>query len=185
MKKIFIMLSLIFNVILCDLSLAKDTFTVYQYKFPQSYTKDTLNNLSFAENQVFHKIYSKDTVEDRIERLELQVYGAIQDGKILARINNLKNSVTNVSQGGKGLQYAVKLFDLAGNSMASESFKFDNNTCSNNYNNAYSFRLPSQKQYRSSRVEYNNYGNYDSFSPYNNFAPNFSIGTGVKIIKDD
>ena len=182
MRKIFVLLSIILNIVLCDFVMADDSFTVYQYKFPDDYSKEVLKYLSFAENQIFNKIYSKDNLEDRLERLELQVYGAIQGGKLLTRINNLKNDITNVSQGGRGLQYAYKLFDLAGNGTISDNnYNFNNNT----YNKSYSCRLPALKQYRSSRIEYNNYGSYNNFNPYINHPTDFSIGTGIKILNDD
>jgi len=180
MNKI-IVFSLLFNIVLCDFVYANDSFTVYQHKYSPVFTSELLNNLSFAEKQIFSKVYSKDSVEDRIERLELKVYGAIQDGKITTRINNIKNDVTNVSQGGKGLQYVTKLFDLAGNTITSDNSNFSNNMY-NDYSNQYSHRLPPVKRYRSSRIDIDSYNNY---LPYKNDLPGFTIGTGVKILKDD
>lgn len=55
----------------------------------------SMNALSSMESKVFHQKYPQDTAQNRVERLEQQIFGAVQDGDITARYETLKTATTN------------------------------------------------------------------------------------------
>ena len=154
--------------------------------------KELLKDLAFSENQIFNKTYTSNSIEERLERLEIAVFGAIQSGEEEFRIRKLKKSVTNVSLGGNGLNSLSKIFNLAGNNSGISSWAIGNmhdsysNSCVPRYQN-FSHRLPRRKHY-SHRLPppppYFN-ENYNNNPITNgNFSKNYSIGTSVKILDD-
>jgi len=150
--------------------------------------KAFIQSLAFSENQIFQQIYSKDTPENRIERLELAVYGAIQNGNIKSRIKKIKKSVTNITDGGYGLQYANKLFDLAGNSSNNGYWSIRNipKTLSEYHPNYHSNRIyhPNCCSHRIPPHHYHNRNrNADTIINGNNYS-NYSMRTGIHILND-
>ena len=155
--------------------------------------KELLQDLAFSERQTFNKTYSSDSLTERLERLELEVLGAIQGGEEYFRIKNLKKSVTNVASGGNGLNYLSKTFNLAGNDSGNNSWVIGN--MHNPYYNSYtpkgnSHRLPMPQKNFSHRLPPPNipphfHENYNNNPITNgNFSKNYSIGTSIKILDD-
>lgn len=152
--------------------------------------KELMRDLAFSENQIFGKVYSSDSITERLERLEIGVFGAIQDGREDFRIKRLKKSVTNVASGGNGLNSVSKILNLGGNAMGSSSWVIGNmhnsypysNTYYRNrypapYHRGYSHRLPPPPPPHSYNYNNNPIINGD-------FMKNYSIGTGIKILDD-
>lgn len=157
--------------------------------------------LLFAEKQIFKKTYKKDTLIERLERLELAVYGAIQDGIEATRIQNIKRAVTNVASGGNGLQYVTKSMDLSKNSNSGNFWSFGNSSwglgncgCRNSlgsypryYYGYHSNRFPHRGHHHSHRLPppkhpCNHYNNNPIVN--GDFMKNYSMGTSVKILDD-
>ncbi|MDD3594425.1 MAG: hypothetical protein PHX18_07350 [Candidatus Gastranaerophilales bacterium] len=164
--------------------------------------------LDFAESQIFSRTYPQNDPSERLERLEIQVFGAVQPGNILSRIENIKRATTNVASGGYGLQY-VKPYNnyttapIVDNqpkkkslfqSLAPVIIPFLGNY-TNTAPNSYSYG-PYDQTYSS----YNNYNpnnNYMQFGGMgsnsynssrngarNDFGNNYGIGGGVRILED-
>ena len=133
---------------------------------------------------------------ERLEKLEIEVFGALQDGDENFRIKKLKKAVTNVAAGGNGLNNTSKITNLAGNIVGTGSWAIGNmhnfSPYTGNYyqkNNSYrqipppppfrnSYRLPPPPE------PYSN--NYYNPNPFTNgdFSKNYSIGTNIKILDD-
>ncbi|MCR4880561.1 MAG: hypothetical protein K6A44_01230 [bacterium] len=153
--------------------------------------KELLKDLVFAERQVFDNTYTSDNITERLERLEIEVFGAIQDGREDFRIKRLKKSVTNVASGGNGLSNALKTLNLGGNSVGMTSWVIGNMHNFYPYTNSYysgrnsyrsqsrgySHRLPPPPMYPNHSYNNNPITNGD-------FTKNYSIGTGIKILDD-
>ena len=148
--------------------------------------KELLKDLCFCEKQVFKKIYNSDTMLERLERLEIEVYGALQDGNEDYRIKKLRKSVTNIASGGNGLNYASRAFNLAGNALGMTNWAIGNmhsyypNIGTNNFSNRY---IPHKRAFSHRLPPPPNMHNYN---PYTNvdFSKNYSLGTSVKILDD-
>lgn len=194
MKKILFLLVLLLFI---TPAIASDFTLENNHKMYNNYEKFLLNDLTFAEKQIFKKTYKRDKLIERLERLELAIFGAIQSGDEISRIKTLRKSVTNVANGGNGLQYTVgNMMGLAGSSLNNFSYGLTNPsyyTNRNYYRRNYSHRpnyrrplhcsshrLPPPPRY-SARIYPNNQNPY-----YVNgdFAQNYSLGTSVKILND-
>lgn len=167
-------------------------------------TQETLlEMLQFAENQLFDKTYKKNSITQRLERLELALYGAIQDGIEAQRIYNLKKSLTNVASGGYGLQYNMPNFNLSQNQSGGSFWSFGNSTFgyNNPYNNCRYNNFWSPYKHKSHYHKHHSHrlppphlrGSHRVGSPYyhnNNpivngdFSKNYSMGTSVRILND-
>ena len=55
-------------------------------------------NISRIENRVFDRTFQCDTPEERISRLENQLFGASQSGDLQQRLNNVKKASSNQSR---------------------------------------------------------------------------------------
>ena len=155
--------------------------------------KELLKDLSYAEKQVFESTYTSDTITERLERLELEVFGAIQEGQEDWRIKKIKKSVTNVSSGGYGLNKSGKVFNLGENVLGTTNWAIGNMHNFYPYTNSYylgrnntSHRIQTPYSRHSHRLPPPPPPpNYNS-SPISsgNFMKNYSIGTGIKILDD-
>lgn len=159
--------------------------------------KELLKDLSFAERQIYDATFEKKGMTQRLEQLEIDVFGALQDGDEDIRIKKLKKAVTNVASGGNGLNSTSKIINLAGNAMGNSSWAIGNMHnfspyTSNSYqNNPYSHRIPTSRYRNAYRLPlppppqpyYNGYYNHNPLTN-GNFSKNYSIGTGVKILDD-
>ena len=159
---------------------------------------DILNDLIFSERQLFNRTYRSEDISQRLERLELAVYGAIQDGPEANRIRQIRKALTNVVAGGNGLQYVTKGLGLTGLSSSSKNWSFggynygtpyhtnayrrhDFNRCAHAHShrlpppcpNCHSHRLPPPKPYGQNNPIIN--GDY---------TKNYSLGTSVRILND-
>ena len=190
MKKFILLLCLFFLVTPAYCEIYSSNYYNEQTKEQEVLDKGYLQSLAFSENQIFKEIYSHDTPENRIERLEVSVYGAIQSGNIKKRIKEMKKAVTNISAGGYGLHYANKLFDLAGSNSSNGYWSIGNipktfsdykpHFHSNRiyHPNCCSHRIPPRHHYNPNRYQKN--------SPIinGNQYSNYSMGTGVYILDD-
>ena len=174
----------------CAFGKSKDD-SLYYTNFSK---KELLNDLAFAENEVFSRTYTSNNLPERLERLELAVFGAIQEGAEDFRIKRIRKSVTNVASGGNGLQYTLKGLNLGGNTSGSANWVIGNMHNFSPYNsnlyarpNNFSHRLPSSSCKYSHRLPPpppQNYS-YNSNSAGNvDFLKNYSIGTSVRILED-
>ncbi len=185
---------LVFIFLLCTLPANADIFTLRN----DTASANILNDLTFAERQIFDRTYRNDDISQRLERLELAVYGAIQDGAQAARIRQIRKALTNVASGGNGLQYVTKSLNLANSSSGSRNWSFggynygtpfyantnrgyDLNRCAHAHSHrlpppchrCHSHRLPPPQHYRQNNPIIN--GDY---------TKNYSLGTSVRILND-
>ena len=149
--------------------------------------KELLNDLSYSEKQVFDNTYKSDGITERLERLEVAVFGAIQSGREDFRIKKLRKSVTNISSGGNGLNSIMRSINLAGDTFGASNWSVGNmHTFSHNnsYNNSrklspprgmYSHRIPPPPNIRQYNPNTITTGDY---------ARDYTIGTSVKILDD-
>lgn len=181
-------------------SYANDFSLENNYKnYNKTYEKTILENLLFSEKQLFKQTYKRDNLETRVERLELALFGAIQDGDEFVRVQNIKKSVTNVASNGYGLHYNFnKMMGLAGSSISNFSYGLKYPSYNNyytrrnhprykHYHKAHhhphccsSHRIPPHTRYSSSIYPYGQQPSYTN----GNFAQNYSLGTSVKILND-
>ena len=199
MKRILLLLLFCF----CSNSVHAEIYPLENHNLGYSYQNEQnlLDMLLFAEKQIFKKNYKKDSLIKRLERLELAVYGAIQDGIEAIRIQNIKRAVTNVASGGNGLQYITKSMDLSRNSSNGNFWSFGNSAwglgdcnCRNSigshpryYYGYHSNRLPHRGHHHSHRVPPPKPPCYhQNNNPIVNgdFSRNYSMGTSVKILDD-
>ena len=150
--------------------------------------KELLNDLTCTEKQVFNNTHKSDNITERLERLEVAVFGAIQPGSEDFRIKRLRKSVTNISSGGNGLNRIINSINLAGDKLGSDNLSMGNmHTFSHNnyYNN--SRRLPPPRGMYSHRMppppKYTNEYNHNPVTT-GNYTRDYSIGTSVKILED-
>jgi len=199
MKKFFFL----FLVFCCVNSAQAEMFTLDNHNNGYYFQTDEtlIEMLKFSEKQVFNKVYKKDNINERLERLELAIYGAIQTGSEAMRIQNVKNSVTNVASGGKGLQYFAKSMDLSRNSdggsywsFGNSGFGYSNNYSNcrhgncwgykNSYNRHHSHR-PTRHPHHSHRVHPPCAHRYNNNPIVNgDFLKDYSLGTSVRILND-
>ena len=64
------------------------------------------NSLSGMEAKILRKKYEQNTDENRIERLEEQIFGAVQSGELSSRFETLKTASKNYNQNQNLSQYA-------------------------------------------------------------------------------
>ena len=208
MKKVFTLILILFFAMPANadiFSLNHNNENFYSNKF----SKNLLDDLVFAEKQIFNKTYRNDDTIERLERLELALYGAIQSGAEAKRIKNIRKAVTNVASGGNGLQYVTKGFNLGGSSTGGGTWSFGtynpygyrnylgysnyNNCRYNNWSKRYSnfnryhrhsHRLPPPacRGCRSHRLPPPSY--YNNPIVNGDFMKDYSIGTSVKILDD-
>lgn len=156
--------------------------------------KNLLENITFAEKQIFDKTYKKEEISNRLERLEIALFGALQNGSDVLRTLKIKKAVTNIASGGNGLQYITQnqLNSLGNNSANSGFWSFRTPYTTPNYNrnlhnrnyhrpntnccHSHRFHPPKHKTHR---YDHNN-------TPIINgsFSHNYSLGTGIKILND-
>lgn len=188
MKKIVLLLCFLYVVTPAYSKMNSDNY--YNYETAQNEFLDNgyIQSLAFSENQIFKQIYTKDTPENRLERLELAVYGAIQNGNIKKRIKEIKKSVTNITDGGYGLQYANKLFDLAGNSTNNSYWSIGNipKTFSEYRPHYNSNRIyhPNCCSHRIPPRHYQNKNRNNTAIINGNTYSNYSMRTGIHILND-
>lgn len=154
------------------------------------YPNISKNSLSKIEAKVFNQCYPQNSIERRIERLEQQIFGAVQGGDINARYNAILAASNNcnpnpnsyyqnpiVSTGWKGLLGGMTN-SLLGGSMT--GFTPPINAYGNNYgNDPYGNMGPNSgtgiyRGYRSS----NGFGGYSVHDNFNNYGS----GSGVTIL---
>ena len=165
----------------------------------------SINDLSKLEAKVFNQTYVKNSLEQRLERLEQELLGAVQSGDVEARYNLLKSASRNYNPvndyptdvstrggGWKALTRGIGSAMLGGtmtgftppigsgmyNGMNSGFNGYNNyNTTSNMFNNPYNTSAMSAypSGYGMYRGNRSNRGYSDSFQ-------NFSSGTGVTIL---
>ena len=188
MRKIFLLLCLSFLLTPAYGEIYSSYSCNEQLEEREISDKSFLQSLAFAENQIFKRVYSNDFPQNRIERLEIAVFGAIQNGNIKARIKEMKKAVTNISDGGYGLHYANKLFDLAGTGVNNGYWSIGNipKTFSDykpHYHsnriyhpNCYSHRMPPHFHHNNPK----NAPQIINGNKYNNYA----MKTGVYILDD-
>jgi len=205
MKKILFLL-LIF---VCSQSVQAEILPLKNYDSGNYYQheKSLLEMLIYCEKQVFDKNYKKDSMAKRLERLELAVYGALQDGSEAQRIQNIQKAVTNVAAGGHGLQYVTKSRDLSKNASTGNFWSFGNAALDytnhlhnhytrisrhknhfhshNSYHKHHSHRLPPPCHHYSHRMPPPCKHNYNHNPIINgDFMKNYSLGTSVRILND-
>ncbi len=139
--------------------------------------------LSKLEQRVLRQTFAANTPVNRIERLEQQLFGAVQTGDINARLETIKiaaqnynNTLSNNQGGWKGIASAIGSSLLGGNMTGFTppiNPYFDNytagyNNYANPYSQAYSNSYPnSYGLYRGVRT---NHGYYDAYRDFNNGA---------------
>ena len=147
--------------------------------------KELLKDLAFAEKQIFEKTYTSDTMTERLERLEIAVFGALQDGREDFRIKKLKKSVTDISSGGYGLNNTSKILSLAGNALGTASWAIGDMHNFSPYTNNRYFRNGFRPPYGGShRLPPPPPQNYNPPPMSTNFMKNYSMGTSIKILDD-
>ena len=147
--------------------------------------------LSRMETQILNQDYPQNSPERRIERLEQQIFGAVQSGNVdnryqtllVASKNYRRTNQTNqdysdpLSQGGwKNVAGAIGN-SLLGGSMT--GFTPPINPNYDNYNNNYNNYNNSYNSYPSG---YGAYQGYRSNHGYSDSFKNYSSGTGVTIL---
>lgn len=162
------------------------------------YPNISANILSRLENKVFNRTYQQNNIERRIERLEQQVFGAVQSGDMDSRYEALVSAVRNYNaanaitgympntvqpRGLRGIASALLNNAIMGGSMTGFTPSLDpyNSTYPNSYVNPYN--------QSSSPLMMDNYpsgyGTYQGLRSnhrmYDNFN-NFNSGTGVHIL---
>ena len=188
MRKIFLLLCLSFwlNPAYCEIS-PSYSFND-QLEEREFLDKSLLQSLAFAENQIFKRVYQNDFPQNRIERLESTVFGAIQNGDIKDRIKEMKKAVTNISDGGYGLNSANKLFDLAGSSTTNGYWSIGNipKTFSDYKPHYHSNRIyhPNCSSHRIPSHFYNPQPKNDNQIINGNKYNNYAMKTGVYILDD-
>lgn len=71
---------------------------IANYNQINDYQMISKNILSKMETKILHQNYSKNDVQNRIERLEQQIFGAVQSGDIPTRYETLKTAVNNYNR---------------------------------------------------------------------------------------
>ena len=153
------------------------------------YPNISRSELSNIESKILRHSYPQNNAELRIERLEQQIFGAVQSGDIEARFETLKTAATSYNKnstyenqttprGWKGIASALGN-SMLGGTMCGGSMTgftpqidpfFDNN---NNWGNSNNNNYPSGSgMYRGYR---SNHGYMDNYQ-------NFSSGSGVTIL---
>jgi len=162
--------------------------TKFLNNYNKTINKNLATDLAFSEMQIFHKIYSQEALEERISRLEIEIYGAIQDGNNENRIKALKKAVTNISSGGNGLQYNTSsLFGLNTRTFTNDSWNINNNYYKSfsphnviHHKNFHTRHIP-PKPHHSHRIDY---PDCNTIRPNGNYSQNYSLGTSIKILDD-
>lgn len=154
--------------------------------------------LSGMEAKIFHQNYPQNGPERRIERLEQQVFGAVQSGDLNTRYENLKIAINNYNVG-KTAYYPTAvapsgirgILGNIGNAMMGGSMTgftpsidpFDNNFSAgyNNYNNnGYNILGSPSNPYNMGG--HGAYRGYRSNHGYSDAYQDFNTGTGVTIL---
>jgi len=86
----------LFNTICVNLSLAQRVDNIV-LNFNQIYQFRNIskNTLSGMETKVFKRSFVENDIENRVERLEQQIFGAVQSGDVTARFETLKTAAKN------------------------------------------------------------------------------------------
>ena len=199
---------LLFSLLLFSSAAHADIFSLNNKNYYDGHRveyadESILNNLNFAEKQVFNKIYKKQSVTERLERLELAVLGAIQSGNEYLRVQNIAKAVTNVASGGNGLQYHLNdnfnryssigenwsfggVVNSFGNALGLDDYRYS--PCGRTHFHRPHSRFSHYNHLRpkchchSHRLPHSRYNN----SPVVNgdYLKNYSLGTSVKILDD-
>lgn len=167
------------------------------------YPNISANVLSRLENKIFSQTYQQNSVERRIERLEQQIFGAVQSGDIDARYEALvvaaKNYNATASAGylpnastgymvnpaqNRGLRGVANA--LLNNALGGTMTGFTPPIGPNSWNAPNSYLNPYSQYPDPNLNSYSNgYGNYQGYRSnhrmYDNFN-NFNTGTGVHIL---
>lgn len=126
--------------------------------------------LDFAESQIFRTTYPQNDPSQRLERLEIQIFGAIQSGDILSRIENIKRSTTNVASGGYGLQYARPYNNY--NNYSNVPIVGTQSNKKSLFQSLAPVVIPFLGNYTNTAPSSYSYGPYDqTYSSYNNYNP--------------
>ncbi|MFA7659193.1 MAG: hypothetical protein WCY19_07150 [Candidatus Gastranaerophilaceae bacterium] len=141
--------------------------------------------LSRLESKVFRQNFPQNNPQRRIERLEQQVFGAVQSGDLGQRYEALKTASatyrnnTQNSLSGNGWQGIIG--SLGGSPLGGTMTGFTPpiNPYYNNYNNGYNNGYNNNNQYPNG---YGMYRGYRSNHGYLDDFQNFSSGTGVTIL---
>ena len=75
---------------------ARDGFAPLQPQINYAQPKNTskmFNKLNRLERKIFNRSFNEDSIENRIVRLEEQIFGTIQSGDLVARYNILQKAV--------------------------------------------------------------------------------------------
>lgn len=154
--------------------------------------------LSGLEAKVFHQNYPQNGPERRIERLEQQVFGAVQSGDLNTRYENLRTAVANYNAN-KTAYYPTAIAPTGlrgilgniGNSMMGGSMTgftppidpYNNFSAGyNNYNN-YGYNQPSNSYLNPYTTGgYGGYRGYRTNHGYSDAFQDFNTGTGVTIL---
>lgn len=167
------------------------------------YPNISRNILSRMENKVFSQTFQQNTPERRVERLEQQVFGAVQSGDVQTRYENLLTAVkdysninqnstdsynpANIANGGwKGL-VGMLGSSLLGGSMTGFTPPITP------YGNSYGYNTPYMNNGMNSMNTYGNifpqrpqgsgiYKGYRSNTGYYDSYNDFGTGTGVTIL---
>ncbi len=196
MRKILLFL-LVFGYANCAQA---DIFSLNNHGRYGNYSMNNIaDDLLFAEKQLFNKTYRRNSTLERLERLELAVFGAIQAGSEINRIYNIRKAVTNVASGGNGLQYFTdKMTNLSGNSGFGGNlniggnglYGFNSHNCRHhNWHNPhhhrphYGHRVP-PRHHHSHRLPPPCHHSNGNPIVNGDFMKNYSLGTSVKILDD-
>jgi len=101
----------LFNTSYANLSLAQRVDNiVVNFNQINQFPNISKNTLSGMEARVFKRSFVENDIENRVERLEQQVFGAVQSGDVTARFETLKTAVKNYNANSNMTAYSQNQF---------------------------------------------------------------------------
>ena len=168
-QKILILIMLLFSYNLCVQ--AENTFTTIT---PMKCYNHDFSDISALEKYSMNKIYKRDNIVNRIERLEELAFGSIQSGNINQRYHNVKNAILSRPQ-----QYNNKytLLKTLGNYLNGQMTGYTPTLDYNQYIPANSqFYTPYNSNYMPSFHNINTYPNDFGYKNYTTTTSPFGNG---------
>lgn len=93
MKSVYIVLILVLlsNYVYAENRTVVTTTPIYNY--PPSYYQNYFSDMNALEKYAFDKCYPRENSLTRLQRLELNTFGAIQNGDLASRYENVKDAI--------------------------------------------------------------------------------------------
>ena len=101
-------------------------------------TGSMFNDINELEKYAMNKNFTRDSDLNRLERLEMQAFGAVQEGNMLARYDNVRNAILTRPKHNYKKSFMQNLSDYFGGSLTGFTPSYSDNFFGQSYESSYS-----------------------------------------------